>query len=253
MDDVDYWRAKAGWYDDDYTMTQYNYGVGGKGGSGSYSSTRRSGPSGKQKFLAATISIIAAVFLYKAISKRRKKKKSKHSSERTEASGRSRSTSRSRRSSKSSRSSRSRSRGTSAAHGNYQIMEDEQQLRKIGRSTSRDRRGRSHSGSPRKHSSRSASRSRRQHSRDYPPTSSIEIVWNNVWLTSFDWLYVALSYVFFCKHLEVGKENHQSWTSIWRNPMEHARIICRLLYTHCTWEKKERYLYHWTTFATVPK
>ena len=45
MDDVDYWRAKAGWYDDDYTMTQYNYGVGGKGGSGSYSSTRRSGPS----------------------------------------------------------------------------------------------------------------------------------------------------------------------------------------------------------------
>lgn len=185
-DEIDYWRKRAGWFDDDVSMREFNNGVYDvyyqldddqvlNGGGG------KSGFSGDGKGLA-TILKVAAVFVaiaifvlvYRAISRRlssSNSKKKKHSSSKS-SKGRSDSKSRSGRNSSSrsraGRSSSSRSRsGRSRAHksssnSNYDLMDDktDTQSRKSSRSKSRSRRSRSRSRA----GSRSRSKSKARHS-----------------------------------------------------------------------------------------
>eukprot|EP00531_Pseudo-nitzschia_arenysensis_P008363 CAMPEP_0116142842 /NCGR_PEP_ID=MMETSP0329-20121206/15123_1 /TAXON_ID=697910 /ORGANISM="Pseudo-nitzschia arenysensis, Strain B593" /LENGTH=231 /DNA_ID=CAMNT_0003638103 /DNA_START=99 /DNA_END=792 /DNA_ORIENTATION=- len=104
MEDVDYWMKQAGWYDDDEAMVAYNNGVyntnyvgdgssssSSNGSSSSYSnrsssSSSSSSSSGSQelpfglKIAAAVLSIVAAVVVFRVLSRRSGKKKSSSSS-----------------------------------------------------------------------------------------------------------------------------------------------------------------------------
>eukprot|EP00537_Pseudo-nitzschia_pungens_P006665 CAMPEP_0172366478 /NCGR_PEP_ID=MMETSP1060-20121228/15538_1 /TAXON_ID=37318 /ORGANISM="Pseudo-nitzschia pungens, Strain cf. cingulata" /LENGTH=203 /DNA_ID=CAMNT_0013090355 /DNA_START=46 /DNA_END=657 /DNA_ORIENTATION=- len=159
-EEVDYWKQKAGWFDDDISMKEYNTGVYDTyyAGDASGSNVNRKTPdtqlSTGLKIAAAVLSIVVAIVVFRVLSRRSSKKKvsstGKHKSSSESRSHRSRSRSRSGRS-------RSRTRRTGTA-SNYELMDDKSdRSRKSGRSRSRSRRSRSKSRSSK---TRSKSKSR---------------------------------------------------------------------------------------------
>ena len=163
LEDVDYWRQRAGWFDDDVTMQDYNNGVYDtyyqlgdddhatrRHRSGSRHGGFMRGSSGLMTFFkigAVILAVIFGVLLFRALNRRtassRKSSSSKHST--TESKHRSRSSSRS----------RSRSRHPSSSSTNYDLMDEKsERSKRSSRSRSRSRR---HSKS---RSSRSRSKSR---------------------------------------------------------------------------------------------
>jgi len=154
LDDVDYWRKRAGWYDDDISMTEYNSGVynsyysiddDDSTSSTSSGSDNSSGISFDSGMITTVLQIcgalagIAVLFmLIRAISRgsvQRKKKTDERSSRRKRSSSRRRSGSRSR--SKSRTRSRSKRRASS---DDYELMEEKsQRSRSKGRSRSKSR------------------------------------------------------------------------------------------------------------------
>lgn len=171
-EDVDYWRKRAGWFDDDVSMQQYNSGI-----QDSYyqmdddvSVKKRSGTSrnglvgagstGLMTFFkigAAVLAVIFAILLFRALNRRTASNRkvsasSKHST--TESKHRSRSRSRSSRSR--SRSRRQASTTHTSSSANYDLMDEKSERSK--RSSRSRSRGRRHSKS--RKSSRSRSKSR---------------------------------------------------------------------------------------------
>jgi hypothetical protein len=165
VEDVDYWRKRAGWFDDDVSMQEYNSGVydtyyqlgdddtaARRHHSGSKHGLmgRSSGLMTFFKIGSVILALIFGVLLFRALSRRtsssRKSSSSKHGS--SDSKHRSRSSSRSSRS-------RSRSRHPSSSASNYDLMDDKsERSKRSSRSRSRSRR---HSKS---RSSRSRSKSR---------------------------------------------------------------------------------------------
>jgi preprotein translocase subunit SecG len=157
-EDVDYWRKRSGWFDDDEAMREYNSGVydayysgeggggGGSGGGGARSGLRSAATSEMAKNFLKVLSVLVAfglfVLLVRVIMRRmsdsqEKKKKRSTSSGRGE-----RSKSRSR--------SRSRSRKASCSGDAYDLMDDNND----------DDEGKSKRSSRSKSKTRSRSRSR---------------------------------------------------------------------------------------------
>ena len=167
LEELDYWRQRAGWYDDEVSMKEFNNGV--------YDTyyqldddvlnrRHKSGtsPVGNSKGLATFLKVGAifvavgiAILLYRALSRRSSSTIKERSSKGGTSDNKTRSRSKSASRSRSSRS-RSRSRRASSS-GNYDLMDDksESRSRKSSRSRSRSRK---HSTS-RKSRSRSKSRS----------------------------------------------------------------------------------------------
>lgn len=183
VEEIDYWRKRAGWFDDDISMREFNNGVydtyyqidddqvianGGKGGGGGGGRNR-----GLNTFLkVASVLLVLAVCLLvcRAITRRvapakKQSKDGKSSKSRSESKSRSgRSSSSRSRSGRStsgrSRSGRSRSRSRkSSSASNYELMDDktDTQSRKSTRSRSRSRRSRSRSSRTRSKSKSRAS------------------------------------------------------------------------------------------------
>jgi len=169
-DEVNYWRNKAGWYDDDVSMKEYNSGVyssfysmdddgsssGSSGGGGGFISGIDDMLTTGAQILGALFGLAIIIMLIRAVSRRGSSKKKKSREDRSSRSKKSsRSSSRHRSSSRSrskSRSSRSRSRARrSGGDDDYELMED-------GRSTRSEKSSRSRSRSK----ARSKSRSRRE-------------------------------------------------------------------------------------------
>lgn len=179
-EEVDYWKKRAGWFDDDVSMQEFNAGVydtyyngpDDTGGSGSGSSgSSHKGISKKSlslglKIGAAALAIIIAIIVFRILSRRSSKKKVGSSSK--SKSGRSTSgDSKSRSRSRSRARSRSRSRrGTSGSvvTSNYELMDDKSEARSKSsrRSRSRSRR-------------RSKSSSRRSKSSSRKSSSSVKV------------------------------------------------------------------------------
>uniref|UniRef100_A0A7R9WP02 Uncharacterized protein n=1 Tax=Craspedostauros australis TaxID=1486917 RepID=A0A7R9WP02_9STRA len=161
-EDVDYWRKRAGWFDDDVAMKDYNEGVYDKYYDADGVSTGKSGGSGSSgedsggmfsflgeskgfntfmKIGAVIIALLIAIVVYRAMMRRPTSSKSRKKSS-SDSKSRSRSKSASR-----SRSSRSRSRSRRTGNtSNYDIIDDvksDSKSRKSGRSRSRSRRARS--------------------------------------------------------------------------------------------------------------
>uniref|UniRef100_A0A7S2IBV1 Uncharacterized protein n=1 Tax=Helicotheca tamesis TaxID=374047 RepID=A0A7S2IBV1_9STRA len=188
LEDVNYWRQRAGWADDDTTMQEFNQGV-----YDSYyamddvflsSNANADGSTGKAggimklaKFVGLILGVLLVYLLVRAVrrsisgsssgsSSGSKKSKSSssgsgsRSTSRRRSSSRARATSLGRSRSKSvgrTRSSRSRSRSRrakSSSDDDYALMEDDQRPRKSGRSRSRTvRRSRSRARSKNRESS----------------------------------------------------------------------------------------------------
>ena len=168
LDDVDYWRKRAGWFDDDVSMKEFNSGVydtyyevdddahghssGGSSGGGGMSGFASSNGLGTfLKIGSAVLAVAFAILIFRALNRRsssssRKKDSKHHSSSDTKSRSHSRS-----------RSSRSRSRSRRAS-SNYELMDEKSEARSKRSSRSRSR--------SRKHSkgrkSRSRSKSRRE-------------------------------------------------------------------------------------------
>ena len=168
-EDVEYWRQRAGWFNDDETMKAYNEGVssnsnsrGGNSGNsnkqsnnddavGSSSRSEKNIVKGAVKGLSVLVALGLALLLLRAIMRRMtttvhpaSPKKEKKRTEARPASA---------------KRSRSRSR-TRERKGDYDLMnEEEDKSRKSGRSKSSSRRSRSRSRTDPKRS-RSKSRSR---------------------------------------------------------------------------------------------
>jgi hypothetical protein len=154
-EDIDYWRERAGWFDDDVSMKEFNSGVydtyyhtddDGAAHRTSSTSAVGGGGQGLSTFLkigAAIVAVGLAVLLYRALSRRtpstsRKVGSSKNAP--SDSKTRSRSRSRSSRSrSRSRRTPSSAPNGTSAS--NYELMDEksEARSRKSSRSRSRSR------------------------------------------------------------------------------------------------------------------
>lgn len=165
-EDVDYWRKRAGWFDDDVSMKEFNNGVydtyyqvddDGALHRGSATETVGEGSNeGIGPFLklgAGLLAVIIAILLYRALSRRSSSSRKVGSSSKGGTSDAKSSRSRS-------RSSRSRSRSRKAnSSSNYELMDDaksEARSRKSSRSRSRSRR--------RSKSRKSRSRSKGRHS-----------------------------------------------------------------------------------------
>jgi hypothetical protein len=158
-EEIDYWRKRAGWYDDDISMTEYNNGVydtyyqidddvpRSKSGTSVVAEDSEGFNTTGLKIGAVVVAVAVSILVYRAIAGRRISSKERSSSDKkgtTDTKSRSRSKSASR-----SRSSRSRSRsrrpGASVAGGatssNYEIMDEksEARSRKSSRSRSRSR------------------------------------------------------------------------------------------------------------------
>ena len=166
-EDIDYWRKRAGWFDDDVSMKEFNQGVSDtyynldddgaahRGKSASTASRGRvsSGSQGLNTFLkigAAVVAVAFAILLFRALSRRTSKKKVGTSkSSFSVKNSRSRSRSRAR--------SSSRSRRATTPSTNYELMDEKSDTRsrKSSRSRSRSRRS---SSKNRKSRSRSKSR-----------------------------------------------------------------------------------------------
>jgi hypothetical protein len=169
-EELEYWRKRAGWFDDDVTMQEYNNGVSATfydidddvtpRGSGRHNNGM--GSHGKLiiNIAAIVISISIAVLVYRFLTSRRSSPKvapastEKKRSSSTSKDDRGR---RSRSKSVSGRSRSSRSKSRSRSDKDYVLMEDDTASRKSSRSRS-SRRSRSRSG---RKSSRSKSRSKR--------------------------------------------------------------------------------------------
>ncbi|CAB9521415.1 expressed unknown protein [Seminavis robusta] len=184
-EEIDYWRKRAGWFDDDVSMREFNNGVydtyyqidddavlesGGQKGGG-----KRQGLGTFLKVASALLALIVFLLLFRAITRRiapakkssKDGKSSKSRSESKSRSGRSSSSrSRSGRSTSGrSRSGRSRSRSRkSSSSSNYELMDDktDAQSRKSSRSRSRSRRSRSRSSRTRSKSKSRASESTKE-------------------------------------------------------------------------------------------
>jgi len=160
-EDVDYWRKRAGWFDDDASMKEYNNGVydtyyqiddDGRGSQKHFSvgSSHPDSVKNAIKVLSIVVAIGLIILMYRVISRRmndgKKEKKKRPSSDDSKSkSGRSRSRTRS----------RSRSR-----RGEYDLMEDEKSDGKSKRS-SRSK-SRSKSGDRSRSRTRSRSKSRKE-------------------------------------------------------------------------------------------
>jgi hypothetical protein len=184
-EEIDYWRKRAGWFDDDVSMREFNSGVydtyyqldddkvergGGRGGNG-----KRQRLGTLLKVVLALVVLGLCLFLFRAITRRIAPTK-KQSKEGKSSKGRSESKSRSGRSSSSrsrsgrsasgrSRSGRSRSRSRkTSSSSNYELMDDktDTQSRKSSRSRSRSRRSRSRSSRTRSKSKSRASESTKE-------------------------------------------------------------------------------------------
>lgn len=157
LEDVDYWRQRSGWYDDDQSMTQYNNGVYEtymveNDGSNSDSKSGGNGRGTVAKVfmgLGAFLGLVILVMLAKSaiggMSSTKEIKSDKRSSSRSRSKSRScRSSSRAK-----SRSRRSKSKGPNDS--DYDLMEDgkSRSSRRTSRSRSKSRRGRSKSKSRR--------------------------------------------------------------------------------------------------------
>lgn len=175
LEDVDYWRKRAGWFDDDTSMKDYNTGVYSSYYSADddkSSSTKASRKSIFSSFSAPAsgtlfkvgMGIFAAIvvlMVIRIIAQRSSRHKSSKSSSRSLSRSRRRGESRSRRSNSRSRSksrtrssrSKSRSRRSDMSDGNYELMSDDGEKSRKSRSS----RSRSKSKS---RSSRSKSRSK---------------------------------------------------------------------------------------------
>jgi hypothetical protein len=173
-EDVEYWRKRAGWFDDDVSMKEFNSGVydtyyqlddDGKASSskGTNSATTRiSDTKGLATFLkigAALVAIGFAVLLYRALSRRSSTSRKTGSSSKQPAESKARARSRSRSSRSRSRSRRATSGSGATAATNYELMDEksETRSRKSSRSRSRSRR-QSKSGNSGKSRSRSKGR-----------------------------------------------------------------------------------------------
>jgi hypothetical protein len=156
-EDVEYWRKRAGWFDDDVSMKEFNSGVydtyyqlddDGKGTAsrGTTSATTRiSDTKGLATFLkvgAALLAIGFAVLLYRALSRRTSASRKTGSSSKQPAESKARARSRSRSSRSRSRSRRATSAGGATAATNYELMDEKSDTRsrKSSRSRSRSRR-----------------------------------------------------------------------------------------------------------------
>lgn len=168
LEDVEYWRKRSGWFDDDASKVEYNNGIYdtyyNRDDDGSASGSRSNGnilssESGKMsiflKITAIVVAVLFVVLIFRA-TQRRSGSSRDRSRHRSDSSRRSRSRSKS-----SSRRSRSRSR----KRDGYDLMDDGES-RKSGRSRSSRsrsrRRSRSRGGSS---SSRSRSKSKRSSTR----------------------------------------------------------------------------------------
>lgn len=167
VEDVDYWRKRAGWFDDDVSMQEYNSGVYDtyyQLGDDDNAFRRKNHGSNNGGFMGASkglmtffkigsvlLAVVFAVLLFRALNRRtatarKSSASSKHST--TDSKHRSRSTSRSSRS-------RSRSRRNTTSSTNYDLMDEKsERSKRSSRSRSRSRR---HSST---RSSRSRSKSR---------------------------------------------------------------------------------------------
>lgn len=189
VEEIDYWRKRAGWFDDDVSMREFNNGVydtyyqidddaaieyGGK--------KKTSGVGGNHKGLntflkvaSALLALALCLLVFRAITRRaspakKQSKDGKSSKSRSESKSRSgRSSSSRSRSGRStsgrSRSGRSRSRSRkSSSASNYELMDDktDAQSRKSSRSRSRSRRSRSRSSRTRSKSKSRASESTKE-------------------------------------------------------------------------------------------
>lgn len=182
VEEIDYWRKRAGWFDDDVSMREFNNGVydtyyqidddqalenGGKGTSGG---GKNRGLTTFLKVACALLALAVCLLLCRAITRRvaptkKSSKDGKSSKSRSESKSRSgRSSSSRSRSGRStggrSRSGRSRSRSRkSSSASNYELMDDktDAQSRKSTRSRSRSRRSRSRSSRTRSKSKSRAS------------------------------------------------------------------------------------------------
>lgn len=160
-EDVDYWRKRAGWFDDDEAMRDYNNGVydtyyqldddeqarksGGGGGGASLANSDLA--SNAIKALSVLVALGLCFLIARVIGRRMGDgKKEKKSKKRSSSRDRSRSKSRS----------RSRSRSRKDRDGGYDLMEDEHGEEKSGRTSRRS----SRSKSKNRRSSRSRSRAR---------------------------------------------------------------------------------------------
>eukprot|EP00536_Pseudo-nitzschia_multiseries_P009769 jgi/Psemu1/288670/fgenesh1_pg.282_\ len=83
-EEVDYWKHKAGWFDDDVSMKEYNSGVYDTYYYGNESSGSSSSSDGKisdsqlsvgLKIAAAVLSIVVAIVVFRVLSRRSSKKK----------------------------------------------------------------------------------------------------------------------------------------------------------------------------------
>lgn len=149
-EDVDYWRKRAGWFDDDETMKDYNDGVydtyyqldddqrAKGGGAGRIANSDLAGHA--IKALSVLVALCLCILIFRVIRRRLGDSKDKKKKRSTSVS---RSKSRS----------RSRSRSRKGREGDYEIMDDTDGENKSHRSRSSRR------------SSRSKSRSRRSRSR----------------------------------------------------------------------------------------
>ena len=178
-EEVDYWKKRAGWFDDDVSMQEFNAGVYDTyysgddipGSSGAGSSSTHKGVGGDSlslglKIGAAVVAIIIAIVVFRILSRRSSKKKKVGSSSKSKSgrstSGDSKSRSRSR--SRARSRSRSRRAGTSGsvATSNYELMDDnksEARSKSSRRSRSRSRRRSKSSSRRSKSSSRKSSSS----------------------------------------------------------------------------------------------
>jgi len=170
-EDVDYWRKRAGWFDDDVSMQEFNSGVydtyyqldddaaiRARQNASSKNKLMGAGSTGLMTFLkigAAVLVVVFAVLLFRAVNRRSASSRkisssSKHST--TDSKHRPRSRSRSSRS-------RSRSRRQTSSSANYELMDEKsERSKRSSRSRSRSRR---HS-TGRKSRSRSKSRQNKE-------------------------------------------------------------------------------------------
>jgi hypothetical protein len=178
LEDVDYWRKRAGWYDDDKSMTDYNHGVYDKfyGRNDDDNTARKSkggGGSGSNpavtntlKIFGVLIALVILAYLFRAVqrnrssiaeSKRESKERSKSAPTRSD---RSEGGSRRSRSKSAPGRSRSRSKSRHKTSSNYDLMDDDTESRKSTRSRSNTKRTRSRSRASSRSRSKAGSSSR---------------------------------------------------------------------------------------------
>jgi len=167
VEDVEYWRQRAGWFNDDESMKAYNEGVstseGSSGGGSSSSSAARVGKEAAIvknviKILSIVVALGLSILMFRAIMRRMSS-----DPETTTAAAKDKKRSESRTRSSSVRRSRSRSR---SRKGDYDLMgDDDNKSRKSTRSKSSSRRSRSRS----RHGDSKRSRSKGRSSSDKKP------------------------------------------------------------------------------------